>query len=169
MAKFDVPKELIDRAYQAFNLAKDKGKIRKGTNETTKVVERKQALLVAIADDVQPAEVVAHLPVLCDEKDIPYVFVPRKEELGKAAGLTVGTASAAIVEAGDAKAIIADLATKLKDLKSGKKPAAHAAPTAAPKTEAKPAPVAPKTEHKPTEHKPAEHKAAEHKPAETKK
>lgn len=162
MAKFEVPKELIDRAYQAFNLAKDKGKIRKGTNETTKVVERKQALLVAIADDVQPAEVVAHLPVLCDEKDIPYVFVPRKEELGKAAGLTVGTASAAIVEAGDAKAMIADLATKLKDLKSGKKPAAHAAApaaAAAPKDEAKPASVAPKTEHKPAEHKATEHKA----------
>jgi len=140
MAKFEVPKELIDKAYQAFNLAKDKGKIRKGTNETTKVIERKQALLVAIADDVQPAEVVAHLSVLCDEKDIPYVFVPRKEDLGKAAGLTVGTASAAIIEAGDAKAILADLTTKLKDLKSGKKPAAAAhAAAPAPKVEAKPA------------------------------
>src|SRR3989344_3740970 len=124
MAKFEVPKDLIDKAYQAFSLAKDSGKLRKGTNETTKAVERKQALLVAIAEDVQPPEVVAHLPILCDEKDIPYLFVPRKEELGKVSGLTVGTASAAIVEAGDAKAIVHDLATKLKDLKSGKKASA---------------------------------------------
>ncbi len=149
MAKFEVPKDLIDKAYQAFSIAKDSGKVRKGTNETTKAVERKQALLVAIAEDVQPAEVVAHLPILCDEKDIPYVFVPRKEELGKVTGLTVGTASAAIIEAGDAKAIVHDLATKLKDLKAGKKPAAavhHA-------------------EAKPVEHKPA----AEHKPKAEKK
>ena len=155
MAKFEVPKDLIDKAYQAFSAAKDGGKIRKGTNETTKAVERKQALLVAIADDVQPAEVVAHLPILCDEKDIPYVFVPRKEYLGKAIGLTVGTASAAIVEAGNAKSIISDLAGKLKDLKAGKKPVAHAAPAAA--THHAP-------EAKPAEHKPAAaHHTAEHK------
>ena len=148
MAKFEVPKELIDKAYQAFSAAHASGKIRKGTNETTKAVERKQALLVAIADDVQPPEVVAHLPILCDEKDIPYVIVPRKEELGKAAGLTVGTASAAIVEAGDGKSIVADLAVKLKDLKSGKKPAAAAHHA---------------TGAKPVEHKPAapHHTAAE--------
>lgn len=125
MAKFEAPKELIDKAYQAFGIASESGKIRKGTNETTKAVERKQALLVAIADDVQPAEVVAHLPILCDEKDIPYVFVPRKEELGKASGLAVATAAAAIVEAGEAKTLVADLSGKLKDLKSGKKPAVH--------------------------------------------
>ena len=124
MAKIEFPKELVDKAYQAFSAAKESGKIRKGTNETTKAIERKQALLVAVADNVQPAEVVAHLPILCSEKDVAFISVPSKEDLGKAAGLGVGTASAAIVEPGNAKSIIDDLVGKLKDLKSGKKPAA---------------------------------------------
>ncbi len=163
MAKFEVPKELVDKAYQAFSAARDSGKIRKGTNETTKAVERKQALLVAIAGDVQPQEVILHIPVLCDEKDIPYVFVPHKDELGKAVGLTVPTASAAIVEAGNAKSIIADLAAKLKDLKAGKKPAA--APAAETKKETKPETPKAAAEKKP-EAKPApkkEHKKEEKK------
>lgn len=125
MAKLEVPKELIDKAYQAFSSAKETGKVRKGTNETTKAIERKQALLVAVAGNVQPAEVVAHLSLLCDEKDVPCIHVPSKEDLGKAAGLSVATASAAIVEAGNAKAVVEDLVAKLKDLKSGKKPTAE--------------------------------------------
>lgn len=164
MQKIDFPKELQDKAYQALSLAKDSGKIKKGTNETTKAIERKQALLVAIASDVQPPEIVAHLSILCDEKDIPCIYVPRKEELGKVAGLNVPTASAAIVEAGDAKQIISDLATKLRDLKSGKKPAVAAEQKAeAPKVEK------PKAETKPAEQKPKEAKPekpkAETKPA----
>ena|SRR3989344_4789567 len=123
MAKTEFPKELVDKAYQAFSAAKETGKVRKGTNETTKAIERKIALLVAVADNVQPAEVIAHLPVLCAEKDIPVIHVPSKEDLGKAAGLSVATASAAIVEAGNAKSIVEDLVAKLKDLKSGKKAA----------------------------------------------
>ena len=66
--KFEVPKELADQVYSVVETARDTGKIRKGTNETTKAVERGQAVLVVIAEDVDPAEIVAHLPPLCDEK-----------------------------------------------------------------------------------------------------
>jgi hypothetical protein len=55
---------------------------------------------------------------LCEEKNIPYISVPKKEELGKAAGLSVPTTAIAIVEAGDAKKAIEDL------VKSGSAPVA---------------------------------------------
>ena len=73
--KFEVPEELAEKAYEALEIARDTGRIRKGTNETTKAVEREEAVLVLIAEDVDPEEVVAHLPELCDEKGIPYVYV----------------------------------------------------------------------------------------------
>ncbi len=163
MAKIEFPRELVDKAYQAFSAAKESGKVRKGTNETTKAIERKSALLVAVADDVQPAEVIAHLPVLCNEKDIPVIHVPSKADLGKAAGLSVGTASAAIVEAGNAKSIVDDVVGKLKDLKSGKKPVAAEKPASKP-AEKKPEV---KKEAKPAEKKPE--KAPEQKAPEAKK
>ncbi len=86
-----------------------KGKIRKGVNEVTKSVERGKAKLVIIAEDVNPGEVVMHLPKLSKEKGIPHAFVSSKEELGKAAGLKVATSSVAIEEAKEAETLLGDV------------------------------------------------------------
>ncbi|MBI5389718.1 50S ribosomal protein L7ae [Candidatus Woesearchaeota archaeon] len=99
-----------EQIYEAVELAKTTGKIRKGTNETTKAIEKGQAKLVVYAKDVTPPEVIMHLPLLCKEKNIPCVQVPSKEELGAAAGLGVGTSSIAIVLEGEAKNIIKTIA-----------------------------------------------------------
>ena len=48
----------------------------------TKAIERGNAKFVVIAEDVNPKEVVMHLPVLCDEKQVPYSYVATKKELG---------------------------------------------------------------------------------------
>jgi large subunit ribosomal protein L7Ae len=116
--KFQVPKEIAEKAYETLELARDTGKISKGTNETTKAVERSTAKLVLVAEDVTPEEIVAHLPLLCDEKKIPYVYVPKKSELGAACGLDVGTASGAIIQEGKAKKEVKALVKQLKDLRS---------------------------------------------------
>lgn len=98
----ELPQEVKDEALKVVSAAKDKGRVRKGVNEVTKSVERKKAKLVVIAEDVSPAEIVMHLPKLCKEKGIPYAFVPTKEALGKAAGLSVGTSSVAVEEVDEA-------------------------------------------------------------------
>lgn len=114
MAKFEVQKELAEKAYEAVSLAKSSGKIRKGVNESTKAIERGFARLVVVAADVQPEEIVMHLPVLCDEKKAPCIFVPSKEELGKAAGMGVPTSSVTITDEGEGKDIVADISKKLQ-------------------------------------------------------
>ncbi|MFQ6105902.1 MAG: 50S ribosomal protein L7Ae [Candidatus Hydrothermarchaeaceae archaeon] len=117
--KFEVPKDLAEKAYEALEVVRSSGKLSRGTNEVTKMVERGQASLVLIAEDVEPAEVVAHLPMLCEEKKIPYIYVPSKLELGKASGLEVPTAASCIVTPGKAKEAIEDIVDKLKALKKG--------------------------------------------------
>ncbi len=99
-----------DKIYEAIELAKTSGKLRKGSNEVTKALERGQAKLVAIAKDVNPKEIVMHIPLLAKEKGIPCFEVPSKEELGTAAGLPLGTAAVAIVQEGEAKNLIKELA-----------------------------------------------------------
>ena len=115
--KFETPKEISDQALKAVQIAKDTGKIRKGINETTKALERGQAKLVVIAEDITPPEIAAHLPILSDEKGSPYVYVPTKKSLGMSAGLEVGSSSIAITEEGDAKTTIESIANKVKELK----------------------------------------------------
>ena len=115
--KFEVPKELADQVYSAVESARDTGKIRKGTNEATKAAERGQAVLVVIAEDVDPAEIVAHLPPLCDEKKIPYIYVPSKRELGAATGIDVPTAAIAIADAGQATHAVKGIIERIKELR----------------------------------------------------
>jgi len=117
--KIKVPKELSSVAYEALQVARDSGKIRRGTNEATKAIERGIAKLVYIAEDVEPPEVVAHLPILCEERKTPYIFVPSKTQLGTSSGLNVGSAAVCIIEAGDAAELIKDIITKIDNLKKG--------------------------------------------------
>ncbi|ACV10935.1 ribosomal protein L7Ae/L30e/S12e/Gadd45 [Halorhabdus utahensis DSM 12940] len=114
---FDVPADLEDDALEALEVARDTGRVKKGTNETTKAIERGNAELVVVAEDVQPEEIVMHIPELAAEKDVPYLFVGAQDDLGHAAGLEVGSAAAAIVDAGDADGDVEDIAGKVEDLR----------------------------------------------------
>ncbi|MFC2163012.1 50S ribosomal protein L7Ae [Candidatus Altiarchaeota archaeon] len=114
--KIEAPKELQERALDALEAARDSGKIKKGTNEVTKAVERGNAKLVLIGGDVEPQEIVMHIPMLCEEKNIPYIYVP-KADIGEAVGIHVPTASGAIVDEGKGKDIVAEVAEKLTELK----------------------------------------------------
>jgi len=115
--KFNVPKEVVDAAYEALQLATQTGTVRKGTNETTKAIERAQAKLVIIAEDVDPPEVVAHLPLICDERKIPYVFVPNKQKIGSAIGIDVPAAAACITELGDSASLVKEINKRLEGIK----------------------------------------------------
>jgi ribosomal protein eL8 len=115
--KFQVPKDLSDKVLQAIESAKNTGKLRKGTNESTKAIEKGIAQLVAIAGDVEPEEIVMHLPALCDEKKIPYVYISSKLELGRAAGIDVGSAAISIVDAGEGKDVLKEVIKRLEELK----------------------------------------------------
>ena len=115
--RFQTPKEVQDLAYDLVEKARDNGKISKGANETTKQVERGQAKLVVMAEDVTPEEVLVHMPILCEEKKIPYAYVPSKEELGNSAGLHVPTASVAIINLGKDKSGIENIVKKIETLK----------------------------------------------------
>jgi len=117
MAEFEIPKDLVDKVLQALEVAKNTGKIKKGTNETTKAIERGKTKLVVIANDVEPKEIVMHLPVLCEEKKCEYVYIPSKEELGRAVGINVGTASACIIESGEAKVLVEEIIKKIQTIK----------------------------------------------------
>ncbi len=113
---YDVPTDLQGDVIDALQVARDTGSVRKGTNEATKAIERGNAELVVIAEDVQPEEIVLHLPELADERGVPYVFVDSQDEVGRASGLEVGSAAAAIVDAGDASDDVETIVGRIEEL-----------------------------------------------------
>lgn len=107
--KFEVSDEVIAKTYEALQQVKRSGNVRKGVNEVTKSIERGLATFVVIAGDVTPEEVVMHLPVLCEQKKIPYSYVPNKLDLGKSIGLNVPCTAIAVEKAGSAEQSIKEI------------------------------------------------------------
>ena len=118
--KFETPPDLVNPILEALRVASQSGKVRKGTNEATKAIERGISKLIVIAEDVEPPEVVAHLPIICDEQGAAYAFVPSKQELGKALGIDVTSAAAAILDSGDAQHIVDQVIESIAKVKGGK-------------------------------------------------
>ncbi len=153
----EIPEGLVQEALKALEIARNTGKVRRGTNEATKQIERGEAKLVYIAGDVQPPEIVAHLPALCNDKGIPYIHVSAKLELGQASGIEVPCASVVILDVGGAKKQVSAIAEKLTALRKGKAPKED-------KAEKKEEPKAEKKPEAKKEEKPKEEPKAEKKP-----
>jgi large subunit ribosomal protein L7Ae len=95
--------------YKTIEMARESGKISKGVNEVTRSIEKEEAKLVVVANDVTPKEIIMHIPLLCKEKNIPYSEVSSKKELGAACGLALGTAAASVVVEGNSKKLISEI------------------------------------------------------------
>ena len=98
--------------YEIVERARKTGKVEKGTNETTKAVERGTAKLVVYSADVDPKQIVQHLPIICKEKNILCIEADSKKKLGVSVGINVGCSSVAIIEAGESEKDIASLKSK---------------------------------------------------------
>ncbi|KAL9715408.1 RNA binding protein snu13 [Leucoagaricus gongylophorus] len=92
LASADLTNELLDLVQQATAYKQ----VKKGANETTKTLNRGIAELIILTADTEPLEILLHLPLLCEEKNVPYVFVPNKAALGRACNVSRPVIAASI-------------------------------------------------------------------------
>ncbi|MAP57719.1 MAG: 50S ribosomal protein L7ae [Euryarchaeota archaeon] len=95
---FDTPQDIKDSVFELVKLVgkEGHGTVKKGANEVTKCAERQTAMMVIMAEDVNPPELLAHIPMICREKSIPFIYVDNQEYLAEYAGMSRGTKTAAI-------------------------------------------------------------------------
>ncbi len=95
---FETPKDIQEQVYELVKaIGKDgRGRIKKGANEVTKAAERGSATMIVMAENVNPGELLAHVPMICKEKQIPFIYVEDQGYLADSAGMTAGTRTAAI-------------------------------------------------------------------------
>lgn len=84
LADSALTQQILDVAQQAQNLRQ----LKKGANEATKTLNRGISEFIIMAADTEPIEILLHLPLLCEDKNVPYVFVPSKTALGRACGVS---------------------------------------------------------------------------------
>lgn len=114
--KFETPesleKKLLDLAENSYR----SGKIKKGTNEVIKSVERGESKFVIISEDVSPPEVVYYLPMLCDERKVPFGYVKKKSDLGAKVGIA-SAASISVVDYGKNEDAYKSIVTEVNGLR----------------------------------------------------
>jgi len=94
---FETPKDVQDSVYELVKLVgSGEGRLKKGSNEVTKAAERGTAKMIVMAENVNPAELLAHIPLICKEKKIPFIYVEDQAYLAEAAGMSSGAKTAAI-------------------------------------------------------------------------
>ncbi|MFX0028931.1 MAG: ribosomal L7Ae/L30e/S12e/Gadd45 family protein [Candidatus Hermodarchaeota archaeon] len=118
--KFQIPDQLKNQLKNALSRvaeARD-SKIRKGMNEVTKSIERQLAKLVVMAEDVTPPEILFHIPLLCEEKGIPYGYLSTKKELGNTVRINVSASAIGIENVGTGnEGVLDDVIKKIDEIK----------------------------------------------------
>ncbi|PRT56971.1 ribonucleoprotein-associated protein [Wickerhamiella sorbophila] len=106
--------QILDLVQQASHLRQ----LKKGANEATKTLNRGISEFIVMAADAEPIEIVLHLPLLCEDKNVPYVFVPSKVALGRACGVSRPVVSASVTsnDASQLKEQIYQLKDKIERL-----------------------------------------------------
>ncbi|KAF9433449.1 homoserine O- acetyltransferase [Entomortierella beljakovae] len=88
--------------------------VKRGVKEVVKGLRKGEKGLVLIAGDISPIDVITHVPVLCEDNDVPYVFLPSKEDLGTAGSTKRPTSCVMVVLGGKKKDL--DSAKDYKEL-----------------------------------------------------
>ncbi|PVU99049.1 hypothetical protein BB559_001045 [Furculomyces boomerangus] len=114
LADADLSNQILDLIQQASNYKQ----LKKGANEATKTLNRGISEFVVMAADCEPLEILLHLPLLCEDKNVPYVFVPSKTVLGRACGVSRSVVAASVTtnEASSLKSQIQEIRLQIEKL-----------------------------------------------------
>lgn len=79
------PKKTTKRLHKLVKKASQAKVVRRGVKEVVKAIRKGEKGFLVLAGDISPIDVVSHLPIMCEDKKIPYFYVPSKCDLGAAA------------------------------------------------------------------------------------
>ncbi|ANZ77677.1 BA75_04513T0 [Komagataella pastoris] len=90
-------KKLNKKVLKTVKKASKAKHVRRGVKEVVKSLRKGEKGLVIIAGDISPPDVISHIPVLCEDSNVPYLFLPSKEDLGSAGATKRPTSCVMIV------------------------------------------------------------------------
>ncbi|KAH3677639.1 hypothetical protein WICMUC_001742 [Wickerhamomyces mucosus] len=99
-AKPLAPKKLNKKVLKTVKKASKAKHVKRGVKEVVKALRKGEKGLVVIAGDISPPDVISHIPVLCEDSSVPYLFIPSKEDLGSAGATKRPTSVVMIVPGG---------------------------------------------------------------------
>ena len=83
IAKPLASKKLTKRLYKTVKKGTKAKSIRRGVKDVVKSIRKGERGFVVLAGDVSPLDVITHIPIYCEDRAVPYVFVPSRRDLGR--------------------------------------------------------------------------------------
>ncbi|KAG8418416.1 hypothetical protein J3459_005921 [Metarhizium acridum] len=102
----------MKKVYRTIKKAAKNGTLKRGVKEVVKTLRKSPAGgpgntsfpgVVVIAGDISPQDVISHIPVLCEDHNVPFIFVTSRAELGAAAKTKRPTSVVMVMEKHDGK------------------------------------------------------------------
>ncbi|OAA70157.1 Ribosomal protein L7Ae/L30e/S12e/Gadd45 [Akanthomyces lecanii RCEF 1005] len=102
----------MKKVYKTIRKSAKNGTLKRGVKEVVKTLRKSPAAgpsstsfpgIVVIAGDISPADVISHIPVLCEDHNVPFIFVTSRAELGAAAKTKRPTSVVMIMQKQDGK------------------------------------------------------------------
>ncbi|CDO65042.1 splicing factor, putative [Plasmodium reichenowi] len=106
--------ELTNQILDVIQRATVYRQLKRGANEAVKSLHKGISELVVLAADAKPLEIISHIPLVCEDKNTPYVYVRSKMALGRACGISRSVIATSIVTK-DGSPLETQI-TELKDL-----------------------------------------------------
>lgn len=117
IAKPMASKKLTKKIYKCIKKAsKHKTYIRNGLKDVQKQLRKGETGIVVFAGDVHPVEIMCHLPIVCEERNIPYCYTPSRQDIGTAMGVKRGSLMVLIKEHSDYKELYDEIKAAMKTL-----------------------------------------------------
>ena len=108
-AKPQAHSELEKQIFKVCEKAITLKKLKRGANEATKALNRDIAEVIILAADATPLEIILHLPLLCEDKNVPYIFVKSMAALGAACGTSRNVVACSLVKKFNDNALEAEI------------------------------------------------------------
>ncbi|CAL1527050.1 unnamed protein product [Lymnaea stagnalis] len=94
LADQKLTEQILELVQQAANYKQ----LKKGANEATKTLNRGLSEFIVLTADAEPIEILLHLPLLCEDKNVPYIFVRSKQALGRACGVSRPVIACSVIQ-----------------------------------------------------------------------
>lgn len=101
-------KKLTKKLYKVVKKSQKAKRLKRGVREVVKGLRKDEKGLIILAGDVSPIDVISHIPVFCEDKGVPYCYVPTRRDLGAAAFTKRPTSVVMVQEAEDYKELYQD-------------------------------------------------------------
>jgi H/ACA ribonucleoprotein complex subunit 2 len=88
-----------------------------GVKDTGKLLKKQEQGICVLGGNVSPMDVITHIPAICENQGVPFVFIPTKEQIGAFAQRS-GPVACVVIRAPEDDSYLQEYETVVSEIQS---------------------------------------------------